>query len=331
MQNNFKVGFAICGTIALTSILASCQASQIEIKADVCNANLVVLGTAQDAGKPQIGNSADPAWRNSSLIRTASAVAVVNRGSATYSLFDATPDIKFQMHMLESSSEVEDLRLGEIFLTHGHMGHYLGLAQFGREAMGAEGTPVYAMPKMQSFLENNGPWDLLVKLKNIEIKPLTHETAVNVSDTISVTPFLVPHRGEYTETVGYRIQGGGKSAIYIPDIDSWEEWGGDLDTDSDVVMTPLQDLIATSDYVFIDGTFYSGDELPGRDMSKIPHPTITHTMEMMKLLDPADRAKVHFTHLNHSNPAHDPNTNAFEDIEKAGYKVARAGERFCLD
>jgi len=324
MSNKLLTGLAA----SLTLGLVSCQASDAPIKADVCNANLVVLGTAQDAGKPQIGNSADPAWRDASLIRTASSLALVNGEAATYSLFDATPDVKYQMHMLEISSEVEDLKLGEIFLTHGHMGHYLGLAQFGREALntgngGANSVPVYAMPKMQNFLENNGPWDLLVKLNNIEIKPLIDAAAVKISGKISVTPFLVPHRGEYTETVGYRIQGAGKSAIYIPDIDSWEQWVE--------AGTSLRDVIANNDYLLLDGTFYSGGELPGRDMSKIPHPTITHTMEMLKTLDPASRAKIRFIHLNHSNPALDPNTNAFEDIEKAGYKLARAGERICLD
>ncbi len=324
MKNKFLTGLAESLTLALVSCgLVSCQSPEAPIKVEVCNANLVVLGTAQDAGKPQIGNSADPAWKDASLIRTASSLALVNREAATYSLFDATPDVKYQMHMLETSSDIEGVKLDDIFLTHGHMGHYLGLAQLGREAMNAKSVSVYAMPKMQSFLENNGPWDLLVKLNNIDIKPLSDDAAVKISDKISVTPFTVPHRGEYTETVGYHIQGESKSAIYIPDIDSWEQWAE--------FGTNLTDVITENDFLLLDGTFYSGDELPGRDMSKIPHPTITHTMEMLKSLEPASRAKIRFIHLNHSNPAHDKNTNAYEDIEKAGYKLARAGERICLD
>ncbi len=324
MKNKFFTSLAIGGVFGLFA----CQAKEVETIADTCNASLVVLGTAQDAGKPQIGNTSDPAWRSSSLIRTASSIALVNREAASYSLFDATPDVKYQMHMLEISNEVEGLHLGEIFLTHGHMGHYLGLAQFGREALntgngGAKSVPVYAMPKMHNFLENNGPWDLLVKLNNIDIKPLADQNTVKISDKISITPFTVPHRGEYTETVGYRLLGGGKSAVYIPDIDSWEQW--------DEAGTKLETVIANNNYLFLDGTFYSGDELPGRDMSKIPHPTIIHTMEMLKALDPMSRAKIRFIHLNHTNPAHDKNTNAYEDIEKSGYKVARAGERICLD
>ncbi len=308
--------------VGLVFGLGSCQKQPTTVKAETCNTALFILGTAQDAGKPQIGHDEDAAWQNPGLIRTPTSLGLVDKQSASYTLFDATPDVKFQTYALKQYSDVQELHIGGIFLTHGHMGHYLGLAQFGREAMGAKSIPVYAMPKMKSFLEDNGPWDLLVKLKNININPLEDQTPVTINGAI-VTPFLVPHRGEYTETVGYKIQGKSKSAIYLPDIDSWEEW--------EAMGTRLEDVIAANDYLFIDGTFFSGDELPGRDMSKIPHPTITHTMESLKSLGLGERAKVLFIHLNHSNPAHDHNTNDYEDIEKAGYRVAQTGGKFCLD
>jgi len=320
--------------VGLVCGLAACQDKQVADGVGNCTANLFVLGTAQDAGKPQIGQHTDPAWRNGDLIRTASSLALVNTNNQTTYLFDATPDIKFQLYALAQYSQRQGMGLDGIFLTHGHMGHYLGLAQLGREAQntgqgGAKSIPVYAMPKMQNFLENNGPWDLLVKLENIKINSLTDQTPVKLGDKITVTPFLVPHRGEYTETVGYRIQGAGKSAIYLPDIDSWEQW--DAREKGDDTGTRLEDIIAANDYLFLDATFYSGDELPGRDMSKIPPPTISHTMQRLQPLPPKARAKIHFTHLNHSNPANDEITNAFADIKKAGYKVAKAGQRFCLD
>ncbi|PHS42436.1 MAG: pyrroloquinoline quinone biosynthesis protein PqqB [Robiginitomaculum sp.] len=308
--------------------LAACTDKQT-VGLDNCTANLFVLGTAQDAGKPQIGQHTDPAWRNGALIRTASSLALLKSDSNKFYLFDATPDIKFQLYALAQYSGQSDAELAGVFLTHGHMGHYLGLAQLGREAMEANNIPVYAMPKMQNFLENNGPWDLLVKLGNIDIKPISDQMQVKFGDNIVVTPFAVPHRGEYTETVGFRIQGAGKSAIYLPDIDSWEQW--DTREGGDEAGTRLEDIITANDYLFLDATFYSGDELPGRDMSKIPHPTITHTIERLQPLSPNARAKIHFTHLNHSNPAHDEITNAFQNIEKSGFNVSKAGQHFCLD
>jgi len=309
------------GLLGLMIGLAACQQPTVNtVEGSSCRVNLFVLGNGQDAGKPQIGLHDDPAWQDPALIAPATSIAVNDQDTGANYLFDATPDIKAQMYALDKYTNGGGFRLDGVFLTHGHMGHYLGLAQLGREAMGAKSVPVYAMPKMAGFLETNGPWDLLVRLENIKIVPQSDQIPITLSPNISVTPFVVPHRGEYTETVGYKIQGPGKSAIYLPDIDSWEAWS-----------TPIEDVITTNDLLFLDGSFYSGDELPGRDMSKIPHPTIIHSMQRLKDLTAPQRAKIRFIHLNHSNPAHDEHTNAYEDIEKAGYAIAQTGERHCLD
>jgi len=235
----------------------------------------------------------------------------------------ASPDIKQQLYNLDQLDDGRGFALDGIFLTHGHMGHYLGLAQLGREAMGAKSIPVYAMPKMASFLENNGPWDQLVALKNIDIRRGADGQAIALNPSLTVTPFAVPHRGEYTETVGYRISSESRSAIYLPDIDSWTEWeaqGGSLER-----------LVAENDRLYLDATFFSGAELPGRDMSLIPHPTISTTMEALAHLPDAKRAKVRFIHLNHSNPAHNPDSEEFREITRKGFRVAEVGEFYCLD
>jgi len=312
-------------TFFLTAFLGllGCSASDAPAVNMACETSLYILGTGQDAGKPQIGVHDDPAWTDASTRALATSIAVVDKGTGGRYLFDAAPEMKAQLYVLDQRTGGSGYRLDGIFLTHGHMGHYLGLAQLGREAMGAKSVPVYAMPRMASFLESNGPWDQLVELENIILNGLSDGETVTLTPNLRVTPFTVPHRGEYTETVGYRIQGQSKSAIYLPDIDSWEQWeaqGGSLET-----------LIAQNDVLYLDGSFYSGDELPGRDMSTIPHPTITHTMEKLRAIDPSARKKVQFIHLNHSNPAHDKHTNAFEDIEKAGYSVAQLGAQRCLD
>jgi len=61
------------------------------------------------------------------------------------------------------------------------------------------------MPRMDTFLTRNGPWSQLVSLKNIELMDLKSDSAIQLPSQISVTPFLVPHRDEYTETVGFEI------------------------------------------------------------------------------------------------------------------------------
>jgi len=179
------------------------------------------------------------------------------------------------------------------------------------------------MPKMQNFLQTNGPWDQLLALNNIEIFPIKDQSTTKLSTHLSVTPFLVPHRAEYTETVGYRIEGVSKSAIYLPDIDSWQKW--------DESGVRLEDVVAKNDFLFLDATFYSGAELPGRDMSLIPHPTIIKTMQRLEKLPASMRAKIWFIHLNHSNPVHDEKSPEYSAVLSAGFNIAKTGTRLCLD
>lgn len=178
-------------------------------------------------------------------------------------------------------------RIDGILLTHAHIGHYLGLAQLGREVMGAKNVRVYAMPRMREFLEKNGPWDQLVKLGNISLHAMQGEFALN--ERISVTALRVPHRDEYSETVGFIVKGPNRSILWLPDIDKWEKWD-----------TPLESVLERVDIAYVDGTFHTADELPGRNMSEIPHPFIIETIQ--RLGNSLVKAKIRFIHLNQSNP-----------------------------
>lgn len=321
MSNPAESICKICQTVIFVIVVLG--ANSAITKELHCQSEILILGTAQDAGKPQIGHHDDPAWRNKSQARMASSLALIDANGERQYLFDASPDIKRQLYLLDQQSEQQEFRLDGVFLTHAHMGHYLGLAQLGREAMGAQQIPVFVMPKMLSFLRRNAPWSLLVKLKNIELQPLAAQNPIVLSDGLKVTPFLVPHRAEFTETVGFQIQGKSRSAIYLPDIDSWEQW--------DALGIYIEDVIAANDILFLDATFFSGDELPGRDMTKIPHPTISHSMRRFANLPTAQKAKIKFTHLNHSNPAHSKTSAQAQAIRAAGFGLAQRGEAYCLD
>lgn len=310
--------------------LSACQDSAQEtaalttpiVETTSCSIALTVLGTAQDAGKPQISVHQDPAWTDPSQARLASSLGLIHKAAQTRYLFDASPDIKQQLFNLDQLDDGRGFALDGVFLTHGHMGHYLGLAHLGREAMGAKSIPVYAMPKMANFLSENGPWHQLVTLNNIDLQTLSDGKVISLTPDLTVTPFQVPHRSEYTETVGYRIAGPSGSAIYLPDIDSWRAWeaqGGSLES-----------LVLENDRLYLDATFFSGAELPGRDMSLIPHPTISTTMEKLGHMPSQERAKIHFIHLNHSNPAHHKKSEAYKAVKDAGFDVAEEGGRFCL-
>jgi pyrroloquinoline quinone biosynthesis protein B len=307
--------------LPMMALMAGAATPSVAQEAAVpCALELVVLGAGQDAGAPQIGNAADDGLR-----LWPSSLAVVDRARGERYLFDATPAITDQLALLdEIAPPAGGIGLNGIFLTHAHIGHYLGLAWLGREAAGTNGVPVYAMPRMAEFLRGNGPWSQLVEFGNIELRDLADGDIQPITDNFGVWAIAVPHRDEYSETVGFVVMSPGKTALYIPDIDSWEEFaaGGRFD---------LPSLIAAVDHAFIDATFWDDGELEGRDMSEIPHPRVVATMDMLADLPEAERAKINFIHYNHTNPLRDPASAESADVVARGFDVARRGDRACLD
>jgi len=252
----------------------------------------LILGIAQDGGYPQAGCDRPDclsAWRDPELRQRVASLAIVDPQSHQRWIIDATPDFPSQLASLDEASPRGTALLDGILLTHAHIGHYLGLAHLGREVLGAHSIKVYAMPRMREFLQHNGPWDQLVRLKNIELVPIEDGVPFALNERITVTPLRVPHRDEYSETVGFIVRGPSRAILWLPDIDKWEKWS-----------TPLESALAQVDIAYIDGTFYNASELPGRDLSEIPHPLMTETLS--RLANSPLRAKVRFIHLNQSNP-----------------------------
>lgn len=282
---------------------------------------LFVLGVAQDAGYPQAGcyqQHCMPGWESPTLRRTPTALALIDPGPQRHYLFEATPQLPEQLYTLQLEAPASRNALDGIFLTHAHIGHYAGLMFLGREAMGASAVPVYAMPRMGAFLQANGPWSQLLELGNIVLKPLQDQQAV-ILEQIKVTPLLVPHRDEYSETVGYRIQGPDRSALFIPDINKWADWESDI-----------TELVRSVDYALLDATFFADGELGDRDMSQIPHPFVAETMELFAELAPAERARIWFIHFNHTNPLLDSGSAESRAVIEAGFNIAREGVRLPL-
>jgi pyrroloquinoline quinone biosynthesis protein B len=274
--------------------------------------HLVVLGVAQDAGYPQIGATQEFIATELGMRARQKVVAlgVVDEDAGQKFLFEATPDLPAQLFSLNEALPTPGTLPTGIFLTHGHIGHYTGLMYLGREASGANAVPVYAMPRMADFLTTNAPWSQLVTLQNIQLRPLAAGQEVALSPTLKVRPFLVPHRDEFTETVGYEITGQHKKAVFIPDIDKWSKWP-----------TSLPDVIKKANYVLIDATFYRNGEIP-RDMAEVPHPFVEETIKLLQALPAAERAKVYFIHFNHTNPLLNPDSPERREVQRLGFKVA---------
>ncbi len=282
---------------------------------------LKVLGTIQDGGIPHMGCSKECCtnyFENKSIRIGVSSIGVSNFKYETNYIVDATPDVNFQLQALIGNTNPSE-KLAGIFLTHAHMGHYAGLLNFGRESLNSNNIPVYLMPKFFDFISNNGPWDQLVSLNNIKLQRIYNNEEVILHNNLSFTPILVPHRDEYSETVGYIIKGNRKRALYIPDIDKWAKWN-----------ISITEMIKNVDYAFLDGTFFDEKEINNRDISEIPHPFIIESLELFNNLENIDKAKVYFIHLNHTNPVLNKNSEEYKRVVLRGFNVAEPGMEFVL-
>lgn len=284
---------------------------------------LIVLGIAQDAGFPQAACQKPccaVAWKDPNARRQVASLGLIDHATGQKWLFDCTPDFPQQLQTLlqhgqKKNGEADAPLLDGIFLTHGHIGHYSGLIHLGREVMGARQIKTYCMPRMEIFLTRNGPWSQLVKLENIKTMEMTAGMPVKLNDRIEVTPFLVPHRDEFSETVGFKIQGPNQSVLFLPDIDKWSRWD-----------QSIEKMIQSVDVAYLDGTFFENGEIPGRDMALIPHPFVSESIRRFSPLADSERKKIRFIHFNHTNPVLQPKSPATHKINQAGMAIAAEKE-----
>lgn len=324
------------GALPALALLAGCAASGpvpggAARAAPADEPYVLVLGTAQDGGLPQIGcrgpacraAHADPARR-----RYVASLLIADPRSGRRWLIDATPDLPEQVELAaghppgrpEPAANGPRPPLFEgIFLTHAHGGHYTGLVHLGREAYDAHDLPVLGSRRMIQMLEQNAPWSLMVESGALQPVVLRQGEPYELAPGLTVEALPVPHRDELTDTMAFVVRGPRRSLLYLPDIDKWERWTRGVET-----------VLAGVDVALVDGTFYADGEVPGRDLAEIPHPFIVESLERFGTLPRAERAKLLFTHLNHTNPAADPHGEAARRIRAAGMGVARDGQVMLL-
>ncbi|MCA8956652.1 MAG: MBL fold metallo-hydrolase, partial [Planctomycetes bacterium] len=258
---------------------------------------LVVLGTAQDGGLPHVGCERPCCARARRQGRELypACLAVHDPATGALLLIEATPRIEPQLALLHELAGAHDRGrrpVDCVLLTHAHIGHYLGLAHFGKEVASTDSLPVFCSPRLAGFLRAHGPWGQLVKTRQIALHEVAPRVAFSPLQGLTVTAVPVPHRDEYSDTMAFKLRGPNKTVLFVPDIDSWQQRPGLLD-----------ELLDGVDVAYLDATFYDGRELPDRDLTKIRHPLMVDTMRRL-----ATRAKAHpgalrFIHLNHTNPA----------------------------
>jgi pyrroloquinoline quinone biosynthesis protein B len=275
----------------------------------------LLLGVAQDAGVPHIGCDCptcalarhDPRRRQLPV-----SLALIDHRAETGWVIDATPAFPEQLAMLQEYAP--RCRLAGVLLTHAHIGHYTGLMYLGREALNSRAMPVYASAALCAYLTANGPWSQLVALGNISLQTITPAVSIALSERLRVTPLLVPHRAEFSDTMAYLVRGPARSLFFCPDVDHWEGWPHSLPR-----------MLETVDIALLDGTFFSAAELPGRDLTEIPHPLVQTAVAQLA----GTPAHIRFIHLNHSNPLFHAGAER-RWLEGQRMTIGVAGERFVL-
>lgn len=288
---------------------------------------VVVLGTAQDGGLPHVACTCprcEAARHDPSRRRGVASIAIVVPKTGRRFLVDVGPDVGDRLGLLpevgrHARGGVDRSPVDGVLLTHAHIGHYLGLAFFGFEAVHTSRLPVYATPRMATFLRSNAPWSRLGTRGEIELIEIPPGATFDLDDGVRVTPFTVPHRDEDSDTVGFRIEGTRHAIAYVPDTDTWATW-------SPEALRALEEC----DTLLIDGTFFSSDELPGRPVAQIGHPLMRDTMDRLEADVRSGRLRVRFTHLNHSNHALDPEGPERREIRARGFALAEDGDRLPL-
>ena len=307
MRNKILTRITLCFLIINRSVLSQ-------------TAYVIVLGNAQDGGYPHLGCNKEccqGAWKNDSLSRFATSLALVDPQTKQWWLFEATPDIKQQVqHFQKITNQTFNYWPNGIFISHAHIGHYTGLMQLGREVANTNVIPVYVLPRLKKYLEENGPWSQLVKLKNISLIQLDTGKSLVLTKEISIQTYTVPHRDEFSETAGFIMNAGDKKYLFIPEIDKWQKWNKSIVAE-----------VKKVDVAFLDGTFNDVDELANRKIEEVPHPFIPETMALFETHEKNIKNKIHFIHMNHSNKVLWDKATREKMIEH-GFNVAEQDQRY---
>ena len=278
-------------------------------------AAITVLGIAQDGGRPQPGCQR-PCCQDLSAADYRSPVSLgIKTENGTTILIEATRDLGRQLITFGESS------IDHLFLTHAHLGHVDGLGLFGRETMSARGIPLHSSPSMQNLIKSTPAWALLLEQGVFDLAEIGH---VEIDDVV-IESIAIPHRAELSDMHAFVIRGKEHSVLFLPDHDSWDQTLSAHNASS--IRKWLNDLDIT--HALLDGTFWSGDELQGRDMSVVPHPTIQDSLARLGQKQTGD-PEIFFTHLNHTNPAHQQGSAEYQNIVQLGWRVSVEGEMFIL-
>ena len=280
-------------------------------------AEVVLLGIAQDGGRPQAGCSKPCCIGLSpSDYSYPTSLGIIEKDRLH--IIDVTRHLSSQLQLLGNRIP------SDVWLTHAHFGHVDGLGLFGRETMNAKGVNLHASSTMMRLIEQTPQWNIMLNQGVFTPIEITDKQPVTNTE-FTMTPLLVPHRDELSDMHAYILHGENRSILYLPDHDTWEATLAMHHADN--IRQWFKNLAI--DIALIDGTFWSSDELQSRSQDKVPHPPIKQTLEMLGYKQKGD-PEVIFFHLNHTNPVYDEWSEEHTQVVEMGWKIGKQGMKFEL-
>lgn len=254
----------------------------------------------------------------------------VSADGARWSLVNASPDVRDQFARfpgLHPRPGTRDVPLDTVVVTNADLDHVLGLLVL-REALPHR---IVSTPWVrEAVLRHNAAWRLLEPAwgtaKLDQPVPLDRDGAVEAR--LFPVPGKVPgwlgdleaNHPEATTAVRIQDLRTGRRAVYAPGVKRLD--------------AGLLAELEAADLAFVDGTFFTSDELaalrPGapdaHTMGHLPIAGADGSLQHLAGL----RARVLYVHLNNTNPALDAGSEAAARIRRAGLEVAADGQELVL-
>ncbi len=276
---------------------------------------VTLLGVAQDGGRPQPGCKRQCCQGLTEKDRRSPVSLGIETSKGMTLLVEATRDLGRQLRLIENPS------IDHLLITHAHLGHVDGLGLFGRETMSARNIQLHCSPSMQALVEATPAWNQLLKQNVFEFSAFPR---VEIDDVV-IEFIQVPHRAELSDMHAIIIRGETSSILFLPDHDTWDETLSAYRCNSVRGFLEKFDI----DVALLDGTFWSGGELKGRDMSVVPHPTVEESLRRLGHRRDSD-PEILFIHLNHTNPLYNSDSDESKQLRESGWSIGFESQEFIL-
>jgi pyrroloquinoline quinone biosynthesis protein B len=305
-----------------------------------------VLGSGAGGGFPQwnCGCSNCNGLRAAKLHgspRTQTQIAFSVNSKAWF-LLNASPDLRAQILATPELAPPEGSRqspIAGVFLPSADIDSIMGLLHL------REFTPfrIFATPAVQQIVrEENTIFRVLdramppVQWLGISMRPQFARVDSDPREDSSFRCSAVPLGGSYPDyvsdalrgslpadqaVVGLLVEQGEKRLFFAPSLPGRnQEW---------------KKLAESSDLVFLDGTFWSDDELSraagsGKTARAIGHLPLSGADGLLQQFSGAGRGRRVLIHINNTNPILDEESTEYHQVREMGWEIAHDGMEFAL-